>query len=186
MKQFVVITDTHFSAVSRVRNGDLLDDLCKKLQFTVDYCVKNVWVDQWKPGIMLNCHDNSCAHATDAARRKMLECGPSEAQRSYYATRKDMKWCHTPEARKKSAESRDYKEIHRKRAEYLRHHSRKCILIFKDGKEFVGTLSELTEVIFGDTSKQHKGIVSGYITAAYRDGVKVSPYYGCKFIRPDD
>ena len=40
MKDFVVITDTHFSASSNVRSGDLLEDLSKKLQFVVDYCNK--------------------------------------------------------------------------------------------------------------------------------------------------
>ncbi len=41
MKDFVVITDTHFTTSSRVRSGELLDDLYNKLQFVVDYCNSN-------------------------------------------------------------------------------------------------------------------------------------------------
>ena len=38
---FCFITDCHFTTSSRVRNGDILDDAVKKLQYVVDYCNQN-------------------------------------------------------------------------------------------------------------------------------------------------
>lgn len=35
------ITDTHFTSVSRVRNGDIVNDAIQKLDFVVDYCNKH-------------------------------------------------------------------------------------------------------------------------------------------------
>lgn len=41
MTDFVFITDLHITTISRVRSGDYLKDLCKKLQYVVDYCNNN-------------------------------------------------------------------------------------------------------------------------------------------------
>ena len=41
MFQAVFITDTHITNSSRVRSGDVNEDICRKLKFVVDYCNKN-------------------------------------------------------------------------------------------------------------------------------------------------
>lgn len=41
INNFVFITDSHITTLSRVRNGDLLDDLANKLEFVVNYCNEN-------------------------------------------------------------------------------------------------------------------------------------------------
>ena len=38
MMQFVFITDTHITSSSKVRTGDVVDDIAAKLQYVVDYC----------------------------------------------------------------------------------------------------------------------------------------------------
>lgn len=41
MRNFVLITDTHFCLKSNIRTGDYLDDLTKKLDWVVNYCNAN-------------------------------------------------------------------------------------------------------------------------------------------------
>lgn len=41
VKDFVFITDLHICSSSRVRNGDVLEDIAAKLKFVVDYCNAN-------------------------------------------------------------------------------------------------------------------------------------------------
>lgn len=41
MSQFVFITDLHLTSSSRVRTGDVVEDLAAKLQFVADYCNHN-------------------------------------------------------------------------------------------------------------------------------------------------
>lgn len=41
MRDFVFITDVHLKGQSKVRSGNVCDDICRKLQFVVDYCNKN-------------------------------------------------------------------------------------------------------------------------------------------------
>lgn len=41
MRQFCFITDLHITSSSRVRTGDVVEDVASKLQFVVDYCNAN-------------------------------------------------------------------------------------------------------------------------------------------------
>lgn len=41
MSSFVFITDLHIKSSSKVRSGDVLDDICNKLNFVIDYCNSN-------------------------------------------------------------------------------------------------------------------------------------------------
>jgi len=41
MRQFCFITDLHITSSSRVRTGDVVEDIANKLQFVVDYCNAN-------------------------------------------------------------------------------------------------------------------------------------------------
>lgn len=109
----------------------------------------NIWIEKWRRGgKMINCHDNSCEHATYVSQKKMLSGDISVQQRKNFQSLKQrilplVAMAHTPESLQKAVAARDYHEIHRKRKETMR----KFRTLYEIDGVFIGDFEDVAKYL---------------------------------------